>query len=132
VTLDRLDQLDPPAAPGKLRAGELDLAVIFRFAAGDSADDPGERLAAMHLAHDPYALAVPGRSTLARRRRLEVADRADEDWCRAPLDSPATDIIRRSCREHGGFEPRLTYPTTTWPWPSRSSPRGSRWPSSLP
>jgi DNA-binding transcriptional LysR family regulator len=110
VTLE-LDQLDPPAALRRLRAGELDVAVIFRFPPGDPADDPGERLAATHLAHDPYALAVPARGALARRRGLAVADLAGEDWCTAPLDSPATDIVRRFCREHGGFEPRLTYPT---------------------
>jgi hypothetical protein len=39
-----LEQLDPPAALGQLRAGELDLAVIYRFEPGDPADDPEARL----------------------------------------------------------------------------------------
>lgn len=106
-----LDQLDPPAAVRQLRAGELDLAVIFRFAAGDPAEDPDVQLASTHLCVDPYALAVPAHSPLARRRRLTVADLADEDWCSAPLGSPATEILEEFCRTHGGFEPRLTYPT---------------------
>src|SRR2546421_12144124 len=94
----------------RLRAGELDLAVIFQFAPADPAADERERLMSSHLAHDPYALAVPARSPLARRRNLQVADLAEADWCTAPLDAPATDIVRQFCREHGGFEPRLTDP----------------------
>jgi DNA-binding transcriptional LysR family regulator len=106
-----LDQLDPADALQQLRAGQLDLAVIYRFAPGDPADDPAARLASTHLSSDPYALAVPARSGLARRRHLTVADLADANWCTAPLGEPATLIVQEFCREHGGFEPRLTYPT---------------------
>lgn len=106
-----LEQLDPPAALRQLRAGELDLAVIYRFDPGDPAEDPDTRLASTYLAHDPYALAVPATTALARKRRLGVADLADASWCSAPLGSPATLILQQFCREHGGFEPRLEYPT---------------------
>jgi DNA-binding transcriptional LysR family regulator len=106
-----LEQLDPPAALQQLRAGELDLAVIYRFQPGDPADDPEARLASTYLAHDPYALAVPTTGLLARKGRLRVADLADASWCCAPLGSPATVILQQFCREHGGFEPRLDYPT---------------------
>ena len=106
-----LEQLDPPAALRELRAGELDLAVIYRFEPGDPADDPEARLSSKHLAHDPYALAVPTTSGLARRRRFGVADLAGASWCCAPLGSLATVILQQFCREHGGFEPRLEYPT---------------------
>lgn len=106
-----LEQRDPPAALRQLRAGELDLAVIFRFEPGDPADDPEARLSSTYLAHDPYALALPATSTLARKRRLTVADLADTNWCSAPLGSPATAILQQFCREHGHFEPRLAYPT---------------------
>jgi DNA-binding transcriptional LysR family regulator len=106
-----LDQADPPEAMRRLRAGELDLAVIFRFAPGDPADDPGERLASTHLAHDPYALVVPARGRLARRRRLEVADLAGERWCSAPRGTSYADVLERYCREHGGFAPDIAYPT---------------------
>jgi DNA-binding transcriptional LysR family regulator len=110
VTLE-LDQADPPAALRLLRAGELDLAVVYRFEPGDPAEDPGSNLRATHLAHDPYALAVPARGRLARKRRLEVADLADAKWCTAPPGTAFTDIVQRFCREHGGFEPDLAYPT---------------------
>ena len=106
-----LEQLDPPAALRQLRAGELDLALIFRFEPGDPAEDPEARLTSTYLAHDPYALAVPTTSGLARKGRLKVADLAQASWCCAPLVSAATLILQQFCREHGGFEARLTYPT---------------------
>ena len=106
-----LEQSDPPAALRRLRAGEIDLAVIYRFEAGDPAEDPDSRLISTHLAHDPYALAVPAGSRLARKRRLAVADLAGASWCTAPPGSAATVLLQRFCREHGGFEPRLDYPT---------------------
>jgi DNA-binding transcriptional LysR family regulator len=97
VTLT-LAQADPPEAMRRLRAGDLDLAVIYRFEAGDPADDPGERLVTTHLAHDPYALAIPARGALARKRGLQAADLADAKWCTAPLGSSFTDGVRRYCR----------------------------------
>jgi DNA-binding transcriptional LysR family regulator len=106
-----LEQLDPPAALRRLRAGEIDLAVIYRFETGDPADDPDSRLTSTYLAHDPYALAGPARSRLARKGRLKLADLADASWCTAPAGSSATLLLQQFCREHGGFEPRLDYPT---------------------
>jgi DNA-binding transcriptional LysR family regulator len=106
-----LEQLDPPAALRRLKAGELDLAVIFRFEPGDPADDPDARLSSTYLGHDRYALAVPTKSKMARRGRLSVADLAGANWCCAPLGTPATTILQQFCREHGGFEARLEYPT---------------------
>jgi len=106
-----LDQLDPPAALRQLRAGELDLAVIYRFEPGDPADDPEARLSSTYLAHDPYALAVPATSPLARKGRLKVADLSEASWCSAPLGSPAALHLQQFCREHGDFEPRLEYLT---------------------
>ena len=106
-----LEQLDPPATLRQLRAGELDLGVIFRFEPGDPAGDPEARLSSTYLAHDPYALAVPATSALARKKHLKVADLAKASWCSAPLGSPATLLLEQFCREHGGFRPQLEYPT---------------------
>jgi len=102
-----LKQLDPPAALRALRAGELDIAVVYRFEPGE----PGERIASTHLGHDGYALAVPARGALARKGRLKVSDLAGESWCTPPLESHATALLREYCREHGGFTPRIEYPT---------------------
>jgi DNA-binding transcriptional LysR family regulator len=106
-----LEQHDPPAALRRLRAGEIDLAVIYRFEAGDPAEDPDGRLTSTQLARDPYALAVPANDRLARKARLTVADLAEASWCTAPPGSAATVLLQQFCREHGGFEPKLDYPT---------------------
>ncbi len=106
-----LEQLDPPAVLRQLRSGELDIAVIYRFEPGDPADDPEARVCSTYLGHDPYALAVPAASPLARKGRLKVADLANASWVSAPLGSPASVLLQQFCREHGGFEPRLEYPT---------------------
>jgi DNA-binding transcriptional LysR family regulator len=106
-----LEQADPPSALRQLRAGELDLAVIYRFERGDPATDPEARLSSTYLAHDPYALAVPANSPLARKARLKVADLANANWCSASLGSPQALLLQQFCRERGGFEARLEYPT---------------------
>jgi DNA-binding transcriptional LysR family regulator len=103
-------QDDPPAAIQQLHAGQTDLAVIYRFAPGDPANDPDLRLTSTHLAHDPYLLAVPTTHRLAHQPCLTVADLATADWCSPPLDNPAAGILRQFCRDHGKFEPRLRYP----------------------
>jgi DNA-binding transcriptional LysR family regulator len=106
-----LEQLDPDAAFARLRAGDLDVAVVFRFEPGDPGGDAADRLVSRHLCHDPYALAVPADGTLARKGRLEVADLAGARWCTAPLGSAQARIVEDLCRQHGGFAPRLEYPT---------------------
>jgi DNA-binding transcriptional LysR family regulator len=106
-----LEQLDPPAALRQLRAGDIDLAVIYRFQPGDPTDDLEARLSSTYLAHDPYALAVPATSPLARKGRLKVADLAEASWCSAPPGSPQALLLQQFCRDHGGFEPRLEYPS---------------------
>ena len=105
-----LDQLDPPEAIQALRAGEIDLAVIYRFDSDDPAEDPNERLASTHLAHDSFALAVPARGKLARKGRLRLTDLEDASWVTARIGTAYTVLLREFCREHGGFEPRLDYP----------------------
>jgi DNA-binding transcriptional LysR family regulator len=111
VTLE-LEQLDPLAAIRQLRAGELDLAVIYSFDEADPAEDPEGRLISTMLSIDRYALALPARGRLARRRPLRIADLAEARWCTPPPHGAAlTEQVRLMCREHGGFEPRLDYPT---------------------
>ncbi|HEX6457902.1 MAG TPA: LysR family transcriptional regulator [Thermoleophilaceae bacterium] len=106
-----IEQLDPPEALRHLRAGEIDLAVVYQFERGDPAADPAAQLVSTHVARDHWALAVPARSPLARKGRLKVSDLAEASWSSPPLDSHATLLLREFCREHGGFDPRIAYPT---------------------
>jgi molybdate transport repressor ModE-like protein len=89
----------PPEALRLLRAGEVDIAVIFRF--DESApEEPGIRL--LHLLDDPTYLLSPERSgnTLAAHRNSRWV--AGCERCRGHL----VDLCARD-----GFTPNITYST---------------------
>jgi DNA-binding transcriptional LysR family regulator len=105
-----LDQLEPDAALRAVRAGDLDLAVVYRF------PEPTERgqddgLEWTHLLDDPYALVLPTGHPLARRRRVGLADLAEEHWVSPPASVPYSRSLRELCQREGGFTPTVTYET---------------------
>jgi DNA-binding transcriptional LysR family regulator len=105
VTLE-LHQLEPGPALRGVRAGELDLAIVYGF------ESPADgTLEAIHLLDDPYAIALPSRHPLAVRPELTLADLAGDRWVSPPADHAYTQVLRRLCREHGGFEPDVAYET---------------------
>ncbi len=105
-----LDQLEPEPAAQAVRAGELDLAVIYRFAeASHDSDDDGGRFDWDHLFDDPYALVLPSGHRLAERRRLKLRDLADERWVSPRAATPYSQLLRRLCEEKGGFTPNVTH-----------------------
>ena len=105
VTLE-LRQLEPAPAIRGVRAGELDLAIVYGF---ESPAD--ETLDSIHLLDDPYAIALPSRHPLAVRPEITLADLAGERWVSPPADHAYTQVLRGLCREHGGFEPDVAYET---------------------
>lgn len=101
-----LHQLEPAPAIRGIRAGELDLAVVYGFGPpGDSA------LEWSHLLDDPYAIALPSRHPLAARQQVSLAELAGERWTSPPADHAYSQILRDLCRELGGFEPDVAYET---------------------
>ena len=104
-----LDQLEPDPAVQAVRAGELDLAVVYRFGeTAQSSDDEG-RFDCDHLFDDPYALVLPAGHRLAERRRLKFRDLADERWVSPRASEPYLQLLRRLCEEKGGFTPNVTH-----------------------
>jgi DNA-binding transcriptional LysR family regulator len=99
-----LRQLEPEPALRALRAGDLDLAVIYRF------DPVEDGLSRSVLFDDPYVVAVPAGHRLARRRAIPLAQLAGERWVSPPPDAPYTRVLVRMCREHG-FEPDVAFET---------------------
>jgi DNA-binding transcriptional LysR family regulator len=93
-----LADMHPEDALEQLRAGHVDVAVIFRY--DDSApEDPGVRLT--HLLDDPlFLLATGGGTTLAEHR--------DEPWI-AGCERCRSHLVEMC--EHAGFSPRLAYTT---------------------
>jgi DNA-binding transcriptional LysR family regulator len=106
-----LDEQEPPEALAALRAGEVDLAVTFRYP--EAPPDPGHGLTVMSLGDDAIDIVVPASSGAApsassSSSSFRLADLAGETWvagcdrCRAHL----VDAGRRA-----GFDPRIAFTT---------------------
>jgi DNA-binding transcriptional LysR family regulator len=65
------------------------------------------------LHHDPVRLVLPGSHPSARRRRRAVplAELADETWTTGHPESGWEEIVIRTCRELGGFDPDIRHRT---------------------
>jgi DNA-binding transcriptional LysR family regulator len=96
---------EPEAIVARLRAGELDLALLFEFA-GESL--PAQDIARTDLLEDPMYLALPRAHRLAARERLRLADLASEAWVQTSSSSPCARHVVRSCHA-AGFEPRVSF-----------------------
>jgi DNA-binding transcriptional LysR family regulator len=98
-----LVEAEPPEALALLHGGEVDLALVFGYPEADLVSTSDLEVA--QLLEDELHLVLP---TSRRRRRVRLADLADETWiagcerCRAHLLHLA---------RHAGFEPRIAYAT---------------------
>jgi DNA-binding transcriptional LysR family regulator len=96
---------EPEAIVARLRAGELDLALLFEFA-GESL--PAQDIARTDLLEDPMYLALPRAHPLAARERLRLSDLASEAWVQTSSSSPCARHVVRSCHA-AGFEPNVAF-----------------------
>jgi DNA-binding transcriptional LysR family regulator len=99
---------EPEQIAPRLRAGEIDLALLFEFgaAAGDSAD--ADELTRVELLEDPLFLALPREHRLAAKRRLRLQDLRGEAWVQTSSASPCARHVVRSCHA-AGFEPNVAF-----------------------
>ena len=96
---------EPEAIVARLRAGDLDLALLFEFA-GESL--PAQDIARTDLLEDPMYLALPRAHPLAARERLRLQDLASEAWVQTSSSSPCARHVVRSCHA-AGFEPNVAF-----------------------
>jgi DNA-binding transcriptional LysR family regulator len=96
---------EPEAIVARLRAGELDLALLFEFA-GETL--PSEDVTRTELLEDPMYLALPSAHPLAAKERLRLSDLAAEAWVQTSSASPCARHVVRSCHA-AGFEPNVTF-----------------------
>src|SRR5271166_4842055 len=96
---------EPEEIVPRLRAGELDLALLYEFA-GESA--PPDDVVRTELLEDPMYLALPREHPLALKRRLRLADLAGEAWVQTSSSSPCARHVVRSCHA-AGFEPNVAF-----------------------
>jgi DNA-binding transcriptional LysR family regulator len=96
---------EPEEIAPRLRAGELDLALLFEFA-GESL--LGERMTRAELLEDPMFLALPREHRLAARRRLRLEDLSGQAWVQTSRSSPCARHVVRCCHA-AGFEPNVAF-----------------------
>jgi DNA-binding transcriptional LysR family regulator len=96
---------EPEEIAPRLRAGELDLALLFEF------DDEEPLLADMSrspLLEDPMYLALPREHRLAEKPRLRLAELQTEAWVQTSSASPCARHVVRCCHA-AGFEPTVSF-----------------------
>jgi molybdate transport repressor ModE-like protein len=99
-----LAEAEPPEALALLRTGDADLALVFSYERDQPLEAPG--LSWLPLGEEPVSLVVADRHPAGSRRRLSLADLADEPWI----------VGCERCRAHtlqlcraAGFEPAVRH-----------------------
>ena len=104
-------EAEPEDAVPALALGDVDLVI------GDEWEHRPLRLpaglVAEELLRDPVHLALPVRSPLARRHReaVPLGALAGAAWASGHPAMGWEEMTRRTCREHGGFEPDIRHRT---------------------
>ena len=98
----------PDGLTHAVRAGELDLAVVYDYPMIGLTLDDG--LDAHHLLDDPADLLVHDQHRLAGRRRATFADLRNERWLFPILgpDVPPQKLLTANCAA-AGFEPNIVF-----------------------
>jgi molybdate transport repressor ModE-like protein len=99
-------EAEPEEACQRLRAGEIDLALVYDFEPIPGMLD-GE-LELTHLIDDAYDAILPKGHPLAARKRLRLADMAEEPWICSTDTNGCRAITERACQD-AGFEPRIAF-----------------------
>jgi DNA-binding transcriptional LysR family regulator len=94
-------------AVARLRAGEVDLAVITHFADLDDADTE-----VVDLVDDELLVALFAKHPLARKPRLRLRDLREETWIESPT-APTHPPLLTAALAHG-FEPRIRFGAEQW------------------
>jgi DNA-binding transcriptional LysR family regulator len=100
---------EPEAIAPRLRAGELDLALLFEFPGAHARGQrPGAGLSSTLLLEDPMHLALPAEHPLVERPMLTLGDLRYEQWVQTSADSPCARHVVRSCLA-AGYEPDVAF-----------------------
>jgi DNA-binding transcriptional LysR family regulator len=96
---------EPEEIAPRLRAAELDLALLFEFAGQSTLEGD---LTRVELLSDPMYLALPREHTLAAREQIRLQDLAGDAWVQTSRESPCARHVVRSCHS-AGFEPNVSF-----------------------
>jgi DNA-binding transcriptional LysR family regulator len=97
---------EPEEIAPRLRAGEIDLALLFEFPG--VVEWTGATLRSVTLLEDPMHVVLPAAHPLAGKDGLTLTDLAEEEWVQTSSSSPCARHVVRSCLS-AGFEPKVTF-----------------------
>jgi DNA-binding transcriptional LysR family regulator len=100
-----LVEAEPEEIVPRLRAAELDLALLFEFA---SESLLGEDMTRAELLVDPMYLALPPNHRLAKKAKLRLSELQEEAWVQTSSSSPCARHVVRCCHA-AGFEPSVSF-----------------------
>jgi DNA-binding transcriptional LysR family regulator len=105
-----LVEAEPEDALPMLKAGELDVALVYEYGTL-----PGsvlmDGLETVHLLDDPMLLAFPRNHPQARQARVRLADLAQERWILGDEKGQCKPMHLAACAA-AGFEPRVAFQTS--------------------
>ena len=106
-----LVEAEPEEALPALARGHIDLALVDEWQHQPLRVPAG--LVRRELLHDPVHLVMPARHPLARRHRdvVPLAELSGAAWTTAHPGMAWEEMTKRTCREHGGFEPDIRHRT---------------------
>ena len=91
-----------------LRAGELDLALVYEFELQDFV--AGDDVEQVPLLDDHLSIALPPDHPLAARESLGMRDLAGEAWIQGVRHGSTVEVLHRAARL-SGFEPNIAFQT---------------------
>ncbi|MEJ7893190.1 MAG: LysR family transcriptional regulator [Solirubrobacteraceae bacterium] len=98
---------EPPEGQEKLRAGEVDIALLIEVPWGECFVD--STLERQHLLDDPMYVCVPREHKRAGKAKLRMEDLSGESWLLGTGGAcPDASIFLRAC-ERAGFEPKIAF-----------------------
>lgn len=101
-----LFEAEPPESIDRLRAGEHDVVVAFRYET-DVEEEDGD-LTSVTLAEDPLVLLAPAGHPVARVQQVDLTDLAGEHWVAGCVRCRRAFV--EACEE-AGFAPRIDITT---------------------
>jgi DNA-binding transcriptional LysR family regulator len=99
-------EADPLLSLARLRAREIDLAIVFEYDHVPLPHDPRLRLEL--LLEEPLRIVLPAGHRVARQRAARLLDLAEETWVQSTARSLCHPFTERACRA-AGFEARIRY-----------------------
>ena len=99
-------EAEPAEAVERLRSGDIDLALVYDFEPLPGALGPDLELT--HLLDDTYDAVIARSHPLAQRKRLKLADLAEDPWIASTPRCGCRQITDRACLD-AGFESNVAF-----------------------